>query len=52
MFETAEIGNEVDKATYDGKPAYIIATATHAWVVGLGCSATDKDVIATVPLKG
>jgi hypothetical protein len=42
----------VDKATYDGKPAYIIAVARQAWVVGPGCTAADTDVIAQVPLKG
>jgi hypothetical protein len=42
----------VDKASYDGKPAYIIATPTQAWVVGLGCTAADTDVIARVLLKG
>jgi hypothetical protein len=42
----------VDKATYDGKPAYIIAVSSQAWVVGLGCTAADTDVIARVPLKG
>jgi hypothetical protein len=42
----------VDKATYDGKPAYIIAVASQAWVVGPGCTASDTDVIAQVPLKG
>lgn len=42
----------VDKASYDGTPAYIIATRTEAWVVGLGCTADDTDLIAQVPLKG
>jgi trimeric autotransporter adhesin len=42
----------VDRASYDGKPAYIIAVPTQAWVVGLGCTAADTDVIAQVPLKG
>jgi hypothetical protein len=42
----------VDKASYDGKPAYIIAVPSQAWVVGLGCTAADTDVIARVPLKG
>jgi hypothetical protein len=42
----------VDKATYDGKPAYIIAVSSQAWVVGPGCTASDTDVIAQVPLKG
>jgi hypothetical protein len=42
----------VDKATYDGKPAYIIAVSSQAWVVGPGCTAADTDVIARVALKG
>jgi hypothetical protein len=42
----------VDKASYDGKPAYIIAVPSQAWVVGLGCTAADTDVIAQVPLEG
>jgi hypothetical protein len=42
----------VDKATYDGKPAYIIAVPSQVWVVGLGCTAARTDVIARVPLKG
>jgi trimeric autotransporter adhesin len=42
----------VDKATYDGKPAYIIAVPSQVWVVGLGCTAADTHVIAQVRLKG
>jgi hypothetical protein len=42
----------VDKASYDGTPAYIIATPAEAWVVGLGCTADDTDLIARVALKG
>jgi hypothetical protein len=42
----------VDKASYDGKPAYIIAVPSQAWVVGLGCTAADPHVIERVPLKG
>jgi hypothetical protein len=42
----------VDKASYDGKPAYIVAVPTQIWVVGLGCTADHTDVIARVPLKG
>lgn len=40
----------VDKATYQGKPAYVIAVAHHIWVVGLGCTSSNPDVIASVPL--
>ena len=42
----------VDKASYDGTPAYIIATTTEAWVVGRGCTADDTDIIARVALTG
>jgi hypothetical protein len=42
----------VDTATYDGKPVYVIATSSRAWVVGRGCSATDPELITTVSLAG
>jgi hypothetical protein len=42
----------VDKASYDGIPAYIIAVPTEVWVVGRGCTATDPRLITQVPLKG
>lgn len=42
----------VDRASYDGTPAYIIAVPTRAWVVGLDCSARDLHEIASVSLKG
>jgi hypothetical protein len=42
----------VDKASYDGIPAYIIAVPTAVWVVGRGCTATDTQLITRVPLKG
>ena len=42
----------VDKASYDGIPAYIIAVPTEVWVVGRGCTAADTQLIARVPLKG
>ena len=42
----------VDQASYDGIPAYIIAVPTRVWVVGLGCTATDTQLIAQAPLKG
>jgi hypothetical protein len=38
----------VDKATYQGKPAYVIALATQAWVVGTGCTASHPELITTV----
>lgn len=42
----------VDRATYDGRPAYVIASPTHVWVVGLGCTAAKPELIASVPLAG
>ena len=42
----------VDKASYDGIPAYIIAVPTEVWVVGRGCTATDTQLITRVLLKG
>lgn len=40
----------VDRATYDGKAAYVIAVPGHAWVVGLGCTASNTELIASVAL--
>lgn len=49
-------GNElprlVDRATYQGKPAYVIASSSHVWVVGLGCTAAKPELVASVPLAG
>jgi hypothetical protein len=42
----------VDRATYQGTPAYVIASKSHVWVVGLGCTATRPQVIASEPLAG
>ncbi len=42
----------VDRASYDGIPAYIIAVPTRVWVVRLGCTATDTQLITAVPLAG
>jgi hypothetical protein len=42
----------VDRATYQGAPAYVIATASRVWVVGLGCTAARPQVITSVPLAG
>ena len=42
----------VDQATYQGKPAYVIASSSHVWVVGLGCTAARPQVLASVPLAG
>jgi hypothetical protein len=40
----------VDRATYQGKPAYVIAVANWAWVVAPGCSASNPELIASVGL--
>jgi hypothetical protein len=42
----------VDRATYGGEPAYIIAGSSRVWVVGLGCTAAKPQLIASVPLAG
>lgn len=42
----------VDRATYQGTPAYIIATSSRVWVVGLGCTAARPQVIVSLPLAG
>jgi hypothetical protein len=40
----------VDRATYQGKPAYVIASSSRVWVVGLGCTADKTELITSVPL--
>jgi hypothetical protein len=40
----------VDRATYEGKPAYVIAVTNWAWVVGTGCTASNPELIASVGL--
>ena len=42
----------VDRATYQGKPAYVIAVPTRAWVVGLGCTASNTALITSIRLPG
>jgi hypothetical protein len=42
----------VDRATYGGIPAYIIAVPSHVWVVKLGCTAADPQEITSVSLTG
>jgi hypothetical protein len=42
----------VDRATYNGSPAYIIAVPSRVWVVGLGCTAADPQQITSVSLAG
>lgn len=40
----------VDRATYQGKPAYVIAVTNWAWVVGTGCTANNPELMASVGL--
>jgi hypothetical protein len=40
----------VDRATYQGKPAYVIAVPNWTWVVGTGCTASNPELIASVGL--
>jgi hypothetical protein len=40
----------VDSATYQGKPAYVIAVPDHVWVVGPECTASDSHLIASIVL--
>ena len=40
----------VDWATYQGKPAYVIAVANRAWVVGPGCTVTDPELVTSIGL--
>jgi hypothetical protein len=42
----------VDQASYQGKPAYVIAVSDRAWVVGRGCTASHPELITTVALTG
>jgi hypothetical protein len=42
----------VDRATYQGEPAYVIASSTRVWVVGLGCTATKTELVVSVALAG
>jgi hypothetical protein len=42
----------VDKGTYDGIPAYIVAVPTQVWVVRRGCTAADTQLLARIPLNG
>jgi hypothetical protein len=42
----------VDRATYAGKPAYIIAVPGRVWVVGLGCTAANTELVTTTALTG
>jgi hypothetical protein len=41
----------VDKATYQGRPAYVIAVPARVWVVERGCTASHPAIITTVALS-
>jgi hypothetical protein len=42
----------VDRATYAGSLAYVIASSSRVWVVGLGCTAAHQELIASALLAG
>lgn len=42
----------VDRASYQGTAAYVIASANRVWVVGLSCSAAQPELIVSVPRAG
>jgi hypothetical protein len=42
----------VDRATYQDEPAYVVASSTRVWVVGLGCTAAKPELIVSVALAG
>jgi hypothetical protein len=42
----------VDQSVYQGTAAYVIASASRVWVVGLGCSAAKPELVVSVPLAG
>jgi hypothetical protein len=42
----------VDRATYQGEPAYVIASSARVWVVGPGCTAAKTELIVSVALAG
>jgi hypothetical protein len=42
----------VDRATYQGKPAYIIEAHDEVWVVGVGHTATSLALITAMRLDG
>jgi hypothetical protein len=42
----------VDQSVYQGTAAYVIASASRVWVVGLGCSAAKPELVVSVPFAG
>jgi len=53
MHLTGDVRPElVDRATYQSRPAYVIAIPDEAWVVGVACTATRPALMASVRLGG
>jgi hypothetical protein len=42
----------VDSGTYAGTPAYVIVGVSEVWVVGLGCTAGQPELLASASLAG
>jgi hypothetical protein len=42
----------VDRGSYQGTPAYVIVGESKVWVVGLGCTASRPDLLASAALAG
>jgi hypothetical protein len=42
----------VDQGSYQGTGAYVIASASHVWVVGLACTAAKPELVVSAPLAG
>jgi hypothetical protein len=42
----------VDQGTYRGTPVYVIVGASKVWVVGLGCTASRPELLASAALAG
>lgn len=42
----------VEQASYQSRPAYMIAMANHAWMVERGCTAANPELLASVALPG
>jgi hypothetical protein len=41
----------VERARYQGRQVYLIVAASKAWVVGLGCTADNSELLATATLS-
>jgi hypothetical protein len=42
----------LDRGTYQGTPAYVIVGKSQIWVVGLGCTASHPELLASALLAG